>query len=125
MADLNDFWCPKCKSYEDFRSSETRHLGNQADPWAYITEYNCSVCNSKGGFPSSEKAKILNQLLWSAGVSVLWLLIWFSALDSLLMVIAIGGFALCVGLIWFTVACYSEVVFLFRWKLWVLRSDRR
>jgi hypothetical protein len=124
-AELHDFWCPKCKSYEDFTSKETRHIGNQAEPWVYITSYNCCVCNAKGGFPSKAKDYMLGQLWWSAGVSLLWLLIWFSTLDSLLMVVAIGGFALCVGSIWFAVACYSEVLFLIRWKLWELRSGNR
>ena len=124
-TDPNDFWCPKCKSYENFYTTETRHMGNQAQPWVYKTNYHCCVCNAKGGFPSLGKDHMLGQLWWSGGMSLLWFLIFVGIIDSMLSALYIGGFALAIGLIWFAVACCSELFFMIRWKLWELRSRDR
>jgi len=124
-AELHDFWCPKCKLYESSIAKETRHIGTEAEPLIHRTSYNCCVCNAKGDFPSSAKASILDNLPWSVGMACLWLLIWFEELDFSVHGLCIAGLCLSVGLIWFAVACYSEVLFLIRWKLWKLRSGNR
>ena len=100
-------------------------MGNQAQPWVYKTHYHCCVCNAKGGFPSLGKDHMLGQLWWSGGMSLLWFLIFVGMIDSMLSALYIGGFALAIGLIWFAVACCSELFFMIRWKLWELRSRDR
>ena len=65
------------------------------------------------------------QLWWSAGMSLVWFLIFVGIIDSMLMALYVVGFALAIGLIWFAVACYSELFFMIRLKLWGLRTRGR